>query len=154
MPAKGQKAKQSVRDYLSEKYKADGNPNWKGGTSKIILKGRRAWNKGTKGLTSANKTSFKKGMIPKNYNGGLSFYGGRWIIVCRGDKKFPYARAVMCAHLKRQLTPQEIVHHINEDTTDDRIENLQIVTRGQHVNIHRTKLLEARKWHYEHKNQK
>ena len=30
-------------------------------------KGHKTWNKGTKGLTKANKTSFKKGDIPHNY---------------------------------------------------------------------------------------
>ena len=29
-------------------------------------KGHKSWNKGTKGLTSANKTSFKKGSVPPN----------------------------------------------------------------------------------------
>lgn len=30
-------------------------------------KGHKTWNKGTKGLTTSNKTSFKKGNIPHNY---------------------------------------------------------------------------------------
>lgn len=30
-------------------------------------KGHKSWNKGTKGLTHANKTSFKKGNIPQNH---------------------------------------------------------------------------------------
>lgn len=30
-------------------------------------KGQKSWNKGTKGLTSANKTSFKKGQVPHNH---------------------------------------------------------------------------------------
>ena len=32
-----------------------------------FVKGHKAWNKGTKGLTKANKTSFKKGNIPHNH---------------------------------------------------------------------------------------
>ena len=31
-----------------------------------FLKGHKSWNKGTKGLTGANKTSFKKGSVPAN----------------------------------------------------------------------------------------
>lgn len=145
MPAKGQLVKKSVKDYLSNKYKGEGNPNWKGGISKRILKGRKAWNKGTKGICKPNITSFKKGMRPLNYKGGISFYHGRWVIVCRNDKKYQYSRGVMSFYLKRDLKSSEIIHHINEDCSDDRIENLKIVTRSEHINIHRNQLLKARK---------
>ena len=36
------------------------------GTGGYFKKGSMPWNKGTKGLTKANKTSFKKGIIPPN----------------------------------------------------------------------------------------
>lgn len=39
-----------------------------------------------------------------------------------------YARWLMQEHLGRELTSDEHVDHINEDPTDDRIENLQILT--------------------------
>lgn len=112
------------------------------------------WNKGTKGLTKANKTSFKKGQRPNNYQGGISFYSGRWTIVCRGDKKYAYARAVMECSIGRKLTKKDIVHHINEDPTDDRIDNLALTTRAGHIEIHRHQLLKARKEHYAIKSKK
>ena len=37
------------------------------GTGGYFKKGSTPWNKGTKGLTKANKTSFKKGIIHFNY---------------------------------------------------------------------------------------
>lgn len=46
---------------------------------------------------------------------------------------------VMEEYLKRQLKPSEIIHHINQITTDNRIENLQITNRSKHMSNHKTK---------------
>lgn len=80
------------------------------------------------------------------YNGGLSRRkDGRTVIVCRDWTLTLYSRAVMEAHLGRPLTSSEIVHHRNEDPTDDRIENLQILTRAEHLALHRPGFKEKRK---------
>lgn len=69
-----------------------------------------------------------------SYNSAL----GRWVIHCRDGSRMYYYRAVMEAHLKRPLLPTEVVHHINGDSTDDRIENLELVgdDRTHHVKHH------------------
>jgi len=36
-----------------------------------------------------------------------------------------------------KLVQSEIVHHKNRNTLDDSLTNLQILTRGQHINLHR-----------------
>jgi hypothetical protein len=46
------------------------------------------------------------------------------------------ARYVMEMHLGRRLTHDEDVHHLNEDVTDDRLENLEVRHRSLHNSEH------------------
>lgn len=39
----------------------------------------------------------------------------------------------------RRLRPGEVVHHINGDRTDNRPENLVVMTNADHVSLHRKK---------------
>ena len=45
-------------------------------------------------------------------------------------------RKVMEDYLGWKLKPNEVIHHINHNKTDNRIENLQILTRSEHIKIH------------------
>jgi len=58
-------------------------------------------------------------------------------IIRVGAKTMREHRYVMEKHLGRSLTQMEQVHHINGDTLDNRVENLQIVTAWEHHQIHR-----------------
>jgi predicted RNA-binding Zn-ribbon protein involved in translation (DUF1610 family) len=71
------------------------------------------------------------------WNGGEHFNRalGRWTVFRDGRNVFRY-RAVMEEHLGRPLDPNEHVHHLNGDPTDDRIENLQVLDIAEHARLH------------------
>lgn len=45
-------------------------------------------------------------------------------------------RVVMEKHIGRRLLTEEHVHHINGNGRDNRLENLQLMTRSDHVSFH------------------
>lgn len=45
-------------------------------------------------------------------------------------------RQVMEQHLGRPLRPDEDIHHRNEKKTDNRLENLELTTRAEHLRLH------------------
>lgn len=45
-------------------------------------------------------------------------------------------RIVMENHLGRPLRRDEVVHHINGNKLDNRIENLQLMTNSEHTTLH------------------
>ena len=56
--------------------------------------------------------------------------GRRYVITVDGGKRkqMLYSRWLMQEHLGRELLPDEHVDHIDEDKTNDRLDNLQILS--------------------------
>jgi hypothetical protein len=81
---------------------------------------------------------------PKWNGGKTTARCGRYIMVTP-PKDYPFKdsltaqgyirehRMVMELHLGRPLTDKEEVHHINHDTKDNRLENLQVMSRQEHI---------------------
>lgn len=106
-------------------------------------KGSIPWNKGTKGVMKSNSGSFRKGQQPTNWTpvGTTKFrkdkYGvkRKWIKLKEPNVWVAYYKYVWL-RARRKLTKGMCLHHINNNSLDDRLENLMIVSRPDHPKLH------------------
>jgi len=93
------------------------------------------------GKFCSNKCANKHRGNPFEKNG--NWKGGRYVLsdgyigICTGGGKYRREHdLVMEKHIGRRLLPWENVHHINEDKTDNRLENLALMTASDHAYLH------------------
>lgn len=112
-----------------------------------FARGDRQWNTGKK-LTpehiekiarysrGAANARWRGGRILVRPEGYVAVYSPGHPRPNRGNYVYEH-RLVMESHLGRYLQPDEIVHHINGDRADNRLENLQLLNgHGEHASLH------------------
>ena len=78
-----------------------------------------------------------KGTTPWNAGTGkgwLDRRGYRWIRV--DGRSIRQHRHIMETLLGRKLSAQEVVHHKNGNVSDNRAENLEVISNGEHTRVH------------------
>ena len=107
------------------------NRNW-------FKPGTPPWNKGLKGYHS--------GVSHWNWKGGKRYHSSGYIeIYCPNHPSANSGgyvlehRLVMEKQIDRYLSPDEIVHHINGNKQDNKIENLMLLTASEHQSMHTKK---------------
>jgi hypothetical protein len=71
---------------------------------------------------------------PRRPGPGSVNQGHHYVYVNR--KRKAYHRLVMENHLCRPLEPWEVVHHIDGNPLNNNIENLQVMSRSEHLVLH------------------
>lgn len=84
-----------------------------------------------------NHFSYGKPRKPLKYNQ----YRMQWITDSDGKRRKRRTHVIVMENfLGRRLFSHECVHHINGDRDDNRIENLQIMTRSEHASLELTRV--------------
>jgi len=120
-------------------------------TKKKILseEHKKSISDGLKKRFKDNPPKRKSGKECNGWKGGTGVRNGyRWVYVGKYELMQEH-RYVMEKYLGRKLLKEEIIHHINRDKLDNRIENLEIVNRSSHMKIHIKEITEEQLRHRE-----
>jgi hypothetical protein len=96
-------------------------------------------------------TQSQRGSGSTQWNGGRYVSPEGYVMLNLTDRRnVAEHRYVMEQFLGRALSPDEHVHHINGVKTDNRIENLQIVSPSEHMRLHAPGQHRVRRWAFKH----
>ena len=80
-----------------------------------------------------------KGADHPLWRGGRYLDKDGYVIINIEGKQVKAHRYIMEQVLGRKLRRDEVVHHINGNRQDNKVENLQVMTIGEHNKLHFTK---------------
>ena len=89
-----------------------------------------------KGRYGGNKNPAWRGGICINDNGYILIYSPEHPNKRKSRPYVPQSHLVIEKYLGRYVLPTEVVHHINGDKIDNRIENLMVLSRKEHASYH------------------
>ena len=106
----------------------------------LARKGAKASDEQRQKISSAKKGKIRK---PSKYGGYTKRRSDGYVSVfvpdhprCNADGLVMEHRLVMEEHIGRYLAEDEVVHHINHNRSDNRLENLQLMTHKEHAALH------------------
>ena len=111
--------------WLSENIRGDAHP----------MKGRKHTPESVAKMRDTQTKRARRGPDNPNWKGGFMARGYRYVTQ-PGGKARPEHRLVMERVLGRPLTADETVHHINGIKDDNRPENLEVHSKGDHTRLH------------------
>lgn len=100
---------------------------WENGLDSTFNAGQESWNKGTKGLTGRNRTTFKKGQVPPNHKPIGHEYKttqGYIMIKVAEPRKFELKHRHVWQLEHGPIPPRHVIRFLDNDRTNCSLDNL------------------------------
>ena len=88
-----------------------------------------------RGLCQKHYQRWKKGVPIIRCSKTWTWHGYKWLHI--NGKDLLEHRYIIEQEIGRKLKTEEIIHHINENRLDNRLENLQIMSRSEYALVHK-----------------